>query len=300
MRNVLTDPPGAAYSMDADRTLESSASALSWAAIIGGAVAAVCVTLVLLLLGAGLGFASISPWPNAGATAAGFTITAGIWLIVVQWLSSGMGGYITGRLRTKWVNTHTHEVFFRDTAHGFLSWALATLIGAIVIGSVLSSVAGTATRAAATVVSGVAQGAAGMAQGVAAAAPAVMGQDYGVDSLFRGAKAELAATAPETRRETARILANALTTGEMPEADKTYLTDMVATRTGVAPADARKRVDDLIAREKALEVKARQAADAARKTAATVSIFTALSMMIGALIASAAAAYGGGARDEAV
>ena len=212
---------------------------------------------------------------------------------MVQWLSSGVGGYITGRLRAKWVNTHTHEVFFRDTAHGFLCWALATLIGAMVVGSALSSVAGTITRAAATAVSGVAQGA-------AAAAPAVMGQDYGVDCLFRGAKAELAATAPETRRETTRILANALTSGEMPEADKAYLSDMVATRTGVAPADARKRVDDLIAREKELEVKARQAADAARKTASTVSIFTALSMMIGALIASAAAAYGGATRDDAV
>ena len=294
MRSAVTDAPGLPYDVtEPRRTIESPVSAMAWPAIIGGAVAATSLTLVLVVLGTGLGLASISPWPNSGASAAGFGATAAIWLIVVQWLSSGMGGYITGRMRTKWVDTHTHEVFFRDTAHGFLSWALATLIGAMILGSAASSLVGATTRAVATAASGVAQGA-------AAAAPAVMGQEYGVDSLFRGAKAEFTATSPEARRETTRILANGLTTGEVPEADKTYLAGLVATRTGIAPADARKRVDDLIAQEKALEVKARQAADTARKSASMGSIFIALSMMVGALIASAAAAFGGSTRDEHV
>ena len=149
----------AVYGVDAGRTYESSASAMSWGAILGGAVAAAALTTVLVTLGAGLGLASISPWSNAGASAAGFTISAGIALVVIQWLSAAFGGYLTGRLRTRWTATHTDEVWFRDTAHGFLSWAAATVIGALLVGATISSAVGTGSRAAATVASGAAQGA---------------------------------------------------------------------------------------------------------------------------------------------
>src|SRR5215467_11786170 len=107
-------------------TCESSNSAVSWPAIISGAFVALAIALVLVTLAAGFGLVSISPWPNSGASATTFGITTGIGLIVVHWLASASGGYITGRLRTKWVGVHTHEVFFRDTAHGFLTWAVAT------------------------------------------------------------------------------------------------------------------------------------------------------------------------------
>ena len=95
-------------------------SAASWPAIIAGAFVAASISLVLFVLGSGLGFAEISPWPGHGATATTFAVTTAIWLIVMQWVSSAAGGYITGRLRTRWHGTHTHEVFFRDTAHGLL------------------------------------------------------------------------------------------------------------------------------------------------------------------------------------
>jgi hypothetical protein len=262
---------------------ESSVSAISWRAIFGGAVAAAASSIILVLLGAGLGFAAISPWPNAGATAATFSIVAGIWLIVVQWLSSGIGGFITGRLRTKWVNVHTHEVFFRDTAHGFLTWAVAAVLGAFIVASAASSVLGTTTRAAGTAASGAAQGAA---------------RAYDVDTLYRGQKPELASTDQQTQMETTRILARGIENGGVSEGDRNYLVDQVAARTGLSHDDAQKRVDDVIAQEKAAEAKARQVADAARKSASAVSIFTALSMLIGAFIASAAAAYGGSLRDE--
>jgi hypothetical protein len=221
-----------------------------------------------------------------GASAATFTIAAGVWLIVVQWLSSGVGGYITGRLRTKWVNVHTHEVFFRDTAHGFLTWAVAALLGTFIIASATSSGVSTATKAAATAVSGVAQGAGAASQA------------YDVDGLFRGEKPELAASSQQSKAETTRILANGLQKGDIPAADRTYLAQQIAARTGLSQEDAQKRVDDVIAQEKAAEDKARQAADAARKSASAVAIFTALSMVIGAFIASAAAAFGGSVRDE--
>eukprot|EP01035_Chromulina_nebulosa_P062913 gene62913-86057_t len=113
------------YGIDAGRTYESRGSAMSWGAILGGAVAAVALTLVLLAAMAGLGLASISPWPNAGASPAGFTIGAGIGLIVVQWLSAGLGGYLTGRLRAKWVAGHTDEVFFRASTQARTPWPLS-------------------------------------------------------------------------------------------------------------------------------------------------------------------------------
>jgi hypothetical protein len=240
-----------------------------------------------------LGLASVSPWSNTGASATTFTVMTGIWLIIVQWVASGMGGYLTGRLRTKWVNTHTHEMFFRDTAHGFLTWALATVIGAGLLASAASSVVGGGVRAAATVAAGAAQGAANSAQSSTSQAGA-----YEVDTLFRSSRPDANASPADARAEATRILATGLANGDVSAADRTYLARLVAARTGMSEADAQKRVDDVIAQVKAAEAKARQAADAARKAASAFSIFTALSMLIGAFIACAASALGGKERDE--
>src|ERR1700712_3183018 len=133
---------------------EASSSAVSWAAIVAGAFAALALSVVLTSLGAGLGLTTISAWPNSGASATTFTISACIGLIVVQWLSSALGGFITGRLRTKWTGLHTHEVFFRDTAHGFLSWALTTIVGTVLLAAATSSVVSGGVRAASTAAGG--------------------------------------------------------------------------------------------------------------------------------------------------
>lgn len=122
-------------------------------------MAALSLTVVLTSLGTGLGLTTISAWPNSGASATTFTISAGIGLIVVQWLSAALGGFITGRLRTKWAGVHTHEVYFRDTAHGFLSWALTTIVGAVLLAAATSSVVSGGVRAASTVTGGAAQAA---------------------------------------------------------------------------------------------------------------------------------------------
>ena len=300
---------GTAYPVLPSTAEESSTSAICWQAILGGAVAAASASLVLLTLGAGLGLSSLSAWPNAGASATAFTIGAGIWLIVGQWLASGLGGYITGRLRTKWVRTHTHEVFFRDTAHGFLTWAVATVVGALMLAAAASSALGTGTRAAAAVTAGAAQGAGTAAAAATQGGGASTGSQgaggmaslgYDVDTLFRSQKPELAASNRDADSEATRILTNGLRNGGLPDADRSYLADTVAARTGLSQADAQKRVDGVIAQEKAAEVKARQEADAARKSTSAVAIFTALSMLIGAFIASAAAALGGSLRDEHV
>ena len=265
---------------------ESSLSAVSWAAIFAGAVGGIALAIVLTSLGAGLGLTSISAWPNAGASATTFTISAGIGLIVIQWLASALGGFITGRLRTKWTGLHTHEVFFRDTAHGFLSWALATIVGTFLLAAVASLAAGAGVRAASTAAGGAAQ----------AATSAV--SNYAVDGLFRSEHADASENTQEVTAQATRILANGVRNGDVPPADRTYLAQIVASKTGLSQADAQKRVDDTIAGVKNAETKLRQAADATRKATANFAIFTALSLLIGAFVAMAAAAYGGSVRDE--
>jgi hypothetical protein len=264
-------------------------SAISCRAIVVGAIAMAASTIVLVLLASGLGLASVSPWQNSGSGVAGFTIMTGIAFIVVQWLSAGIGGYLTGRLRTSWTDAHTHEVFFRDTANGFIAWALMTVVGAIFVASAASSVVGSGTRAASMVAAGAAQGA-GQAAMMSANA-------YDVDSLFRTDRVDPTSD-NGSKAEITRIFASGLRNGDVSEADQAYIVQTVARKTGLTQAEAQKRVDGVVAREKQAELQLRQAADTARKTASIVSIFTALSMLIGAFIAAAAAAFGGSLRDE--
>jgi hypothetical protein len=274
-------------------TNESSQSAVSWPAIMGGTVVTLAMTLVLLALGAGLGLTSVSPWPGAGASVTTFSIITAIGLIVVQWLASGLGGFVTGRLRTKWVGVHTHEVFFRDTAHGFLTWALATVIGALLLASATSSLISSGVHAAATVAGGSAQ-----AAGEAASQASSGVSAYDVDTLFRSDKPDAAANPQQAAGQASRILSTGLMNGDLPAADKAYLAQLISTHAGISQVDAQHRLDDVTAKMKAAEVKAKQATDVARKAAAHLSIFTALSMLVGAFVASVAAAYGGSFRDE--
>src|SRR6185437_15674899 len=123
-----------------EQSVESSASAVEWAAIVGGALGAVGISIILFTLGSGLGFSTVSPWAWSNSVPTTFGMVAGIWLIITQWLASGLGGYLTGRLRTKWVGIRTDEVFFRDTAHGFLAWALATVLVATFFGLAAAAV----------------------------------------------------------------------------------------------------------------------------------------------------------------
>ncbi len=122
--------------------------AVSWPAIFAGATASAALSLVLLVLGIGLGFSVMSPWSGPSSTA--MTASTIIWISVTAFASSGLGGYIAGRLRSRWPETPRDEVHFRDTAHGFLSWAVATLITAAALTSVIGGMLGTDDIAAAT------------------------------------------------------------------------------------------------------------------------------------------------------
>jgi hypothetical protein len=289
--------------VDVAGPVESSSSAVSWGPIVAGAFAASTLTFILMLLGSGLGLTMVSPWSGSGASVTTFAASTAVWLVVVQWLSSGVGGYLTGRLRTRWVGVHTDETYFRDTAHGFLAWALATLLVVGILGSALTSFIGGSVQAASTVVSGVAQGASAVASSSSAGDGASNATAYFVDSLFRpadparlsaaGGESDAAATAQATR-----ILIASAAEGQVSEEDKTYLSQLVAARTGLSEADAKARVDAMLAKVEDAKVKAQQAADTARKAAATFALVAALSLVIGAFIASAAAVLGGQQRDD--
>ncbi len=242
---------------------DAARSAVNWAPALAGAAVAIATTMILLALGSGLGFAAASPWPGAGPTATAFAIGAGIWLIVTQWLSSFLGGYIAGRLRTKWTGIHTHEVLFRDTAHGLLSWAVATaIVGAVAFGATLSAAGAASTAATASV-------------------------DYAADTMLRSARPNPDASGA-VRTEITRLLTRG---SDLRADDRSYLTGEVAAQAGIPPQEAQQRVDTAVA-------SIREATDTARKTSSALGFFTALSMLIGAFIASVAAAYGGQLRDK--
>jgi hypothetical protein len=290
---------------DTTASTESSSSAVSWGPIVAGAFAASTLTLILMLLGSGLGLTMVSPWSNEGASVTTFAVSTAIWLIVVQWLSSAAGGYLTGRLRTKWVGIHTDETFFRDTAHGFMAWALSTLLVVLVLGFALSAVIGKGVQAASTVASGVAMGASAGATTTANARSdgGSNATSYFVDALFRqtdparlsapGAEGDAAAAA-----QASRILLSSAAAGEVTADDKSYLAKLVGARTGLSQQETTARVDAVLAQVQAAKVKAQQAADVARKASSTFALLGALSLIIGAFIASVAAALGGRQRDD--
>lgn len=259
----------------------ANVSGTSWGAVLGGAFVIAAISLLLLAIGAGFGLSTVSPWPGAGVSATTFVVMTAIWLVVVQWLSSAIGGYVAGRLRTRWTGLHTQEVHFRDTAHGILAWAVAAVISAAILTGIASGLVGSA----ATVASGATQG--------AAQNPATTPSPYIVDSLFRTDKPDTTTT-QNPRPEASRILAKGLLPGgNVSNDDRTYLARLVAARTGVSQDEAQKRVNDAI-------TEARQEAEAARKATRDLALCIGFSMLIGAFIAGVAAKIGGDHRDALV
>jgi hypothetical protein len=298
-------------------------SAVSWGAILAGAAAAAALSLILLVLGMGLGLSSVSPWSQSGISAKALGFSTIVWITVTQLLASGMGGYLAGRLRTKWAGVHTDEVYFRDTAHGFLAWAIASLVTAAMLTSAIGSVVGSGVQAGATVAGAAATTAATAGAGAVAATSKGNPMDadggpsaYFIDSLFRrdmAAPAAASAPAPGTpgeagysapapsTAEVTRIFTRSLGTGTLPPEDARYVGQLVAQRTGLSQADAEKRVTDTFGRMQAqakeAENAAKEAAEKARKTSAYGALWLFISLLAGAFVASLSATYGGRQRD---
>jgi hypothetical protein len=303
------------YFTDAPPVRESSTSGVSWSAIIGGAFVAASLTLILAILGVGLGLSSVSPWA-AGAAVSTIGAAAIAWLIATQAIASGLGGYLAGRLRVKWTAVHSDEVYFRDTAHGFLVWAVGVVITVAFLASsassILGSVAklgGTAAAAApatefgslAAAASGASVATGALRQGSAGQSIASSSSAYLTDSLFRNDRAG-PDSAQSLRPEVERILAEAVRKGSLPAADRTYMAQVVAARTGMTQADSELRVDAVYAQAKSVaadaELAARTAADEARQGAVKTSLWTFVALLVGAFCASLTATVGGRQRDR--
>lgn len=240
-----------------------SQSPVSWAAIFAGGVAAFAIAFILLAFGSGIGFSSVSPYQNAGISLTTFAISSAVWLIIVQWLSSALGGYIAGRLRTKWVNLHGDEAMFRDTAHGLLAWAVAVALGVGLFG--LGAAAVTKHN------------------------PTAVRTAYYVDQLFRS-KQPASPTLAEDKTQATHVFEMSALDPKVADSSQPYLVEVVSSRTGLSAADAQQRVNQVVQEAKA-------DAENARKTAAKISFYTFFSMLIGAFIACTAAALGGRQRD---
>jgi hypothetical protein len=278
-------------------------SAVSWAAIFAGAAAAAALSLILLFLGTGLGLSSLSPWADDGASGKALGIGTIVWVTFMQLAASVLGGYVAGRLRTKWIDLPTDEVVFRDTAHGFLAWAAATLFTAWLVSSTASSLIGGGVKAGAQVAGGAASAA---AAGSAASASEASGGDGGpmgylVDSLFRSPKSSkggAAASQEQASAEVGRIFANASASGKLPPEDARYAGQLVSQRTGVSQQEAEKRVNDTFSQLQAKKQEAKEAADTARKASAAAALWLFISLLVGAFVASYAAIHGGRQRDD--
>lgn len=264
---------------DNSGTREGHFSAVSWGAVAAGAFVAAALSLTLLALGAGFDLATVSPWSRHPAGGPAVGTGALIWLIVVEIVASGMGGYIAGRLRTKWVAIHTHEVYFRDTAHGFLVWAVAAVATAAFLGPAANVMVGSTATGGETT---------------------SLGYERFVNLLFRPALTTNAnsptssagiGTNPALRLEAQAVLTDLLRSEDTAQADREYLTQLVSVATGLSQADASQRVSDVIAR-------AQQAITAGRKATARLLLWTCLALLLGAFCASYAATIGGRQRDH--
>ena len=262
---------------------EVQMSAISWAAIAAGAVASAALTLLFIAFGTGIGLSAVSPWSDSGASITTFKVGTGIYLVCAAIMASSVGGYLAGRLRTKWVGVHSHEVYFRDTAHGFLAWAFATILSASVLGA-----------AATHIVGGASQGL-GQTAGQSRVGPA----DLFVDKVLRPAPGVAPAptaliqnnTDQAARGEISRLFTASARDGrDLSLADRTYVAQVVVIRTGLGQAVAEKRVSDAI-------VESREVADASRKAAAHLALWLTAAMLSGAFAASLAATEGGQLRD---
>jgi len=249
-------------------------SYIHWGPVIAGAIAAAATWLVLMTFAAAIGMITVSPSPTWRDTSVWLVLLSGLWLLLSSLASFALGGYLAGRVRSTW-STTPDEVEFRDGAHGLLVWALAVVLGAFL------------AWATATAVSAIS---AGTTMQPTAGEPAFL--SYELDRLFRSDRRPAQAD-PEARTEAARIMLTGVGRRDMTAEDRGYLTRLVAARTGLAPADADRRVGEVMAA-------ARQAARRARATSVLLGFVIAASLAAGAAAAWFAAGAGGDHRDRAI
>jgi hypothetical protein len=192
-----------------------------------------------------------------------------------------------------------------------LLFFLRNVITTLVVAAFLASAIGGVLSGGASIAGSVASGA---TQAAAAAAPAItdVARDsntgYFVDSLFRSTASPASTTpaspdgsARDAQAEAAKIFAHSIASGSLSPADKQYLGQVVAARTGLAQAEAEQRVDaaytSMNQSIEAAKAKAKEAADQTRKVTAGLSLWMFISLLCGAFFGSLAATFGGRRRD---
>ncbi len=293
----------------------NSTSAVAWGAVLAGAAAAGALSLILAFLGFGLGMSAISPWAGDGASATTLGVGSIVWVTLTQIAAASLGGYLAGRLRTRWTDVQRDEVYFRDTAHGLLAWAVATLVVATSLSMTLGRIGkagaeigaqAVATTAGAAVATGASLSRDGedgnlgyVIDGLLrqpATAPATP-DPAGMDAAAPGPADPNRGAAPGRRAEVVRIFANAARTGALPDADTQYIAQMIAQRTGVSATEAEAQVRGAQAKLQQAATEAKEAADKARKAAAYASLWLFIALLGGAFFASLSATFGGRQRD---
>jgi hypothetical protein len=266
-------PPNGRPAAVAERTVVY----VQWAPIFAGAVAAAALSFVLHAFAAGIGLSISSTAPTWRDASIALVILSGLYLILVALAAYGAGGYVAGRMRTGLTSAASaEEVEFRDGTHGVLTWAVATLLTAVLAWGAAQSLTQLAAPSA----------------GSAGPSASVAGENiiaFDLDRLFRGTRA------PEgpsnyTRAEAARILLTASSHRGMQAEDRAQLVRLVATHTGLAQPDAERRVDDVISR-------ARENISRARRSTVIVTFMAGAAALLGAAAAWFAACAGGRHRD---
>lgn len=282
--------------------VQSGRPYLEWGPIIGGAVGAASLSFLLLTFGGAVGLSLTSPWPDTGARLWVVGLAIAWWMVLVQIGSFAAGGYLAGRMRSRWSDS-TLESGFRDSTHGFMVWAVGVLFGAIVFAVVGLSTAKTATQSASVVAAGATTGATSNPRLISATP-----SDYAVDLLLRPQPSQPGSAGADTknangdveaaRSEANRIFAGAIRNQAITERDRSYLGQFVVARTGMPEAEAQKRVDAAITEARDLELKARQQVDKARKATVVTAFIAAVSLLISLAAAIVAAGAGARHRDE--
>ncbi len=277
---------------------------LGWGPVLAGAIAAASISFLLLTFGSAVGLSLTSPWPNAGARLWVVALAVAWWVVAVQIGSFAAGGYLAGRMRSRWGESSTEEGQFRDSAHGFMVWAVGVLLGGLMLAWTAGAAVQTATQSTAVVAAEAASGATARA-----AETGLRPTDYAVDLLLRAEPSEATPTAAPSgasvprddgviRAEANRIFAASIRNQGFSARDRDYLVRIVRDRTGLPEAEAQRRVDGAMMEARDLEIKARHQADKVRKAGVIAGLIAAVSLLIGCVVAYFAAGIGGRHRDE--
>jgi hypothetical protein len=262
-------------------------------------------------------------------------IVSAIWAVVSLVASYMTGGYIAGRMRRRVDSVTADEVTVRDGLNGLVVWGLGVVITVVLLGSAVSTtvktagsmaagagaVAGSVVQATGTVVGDAAKGAISAAGSMVPPQAVANPIDYVNSTLLRSTGTGTTPPDPaRTAADTAAVLGNVLKTGEISDADRTYLVNAVAASTGATPADAATKVDAAVAATQkaradaakavedakaAADKLAQDAKDAAIKAAEVARVSTILTafLLAAAALVAAVAAYigavkGGRHRDD--